>query len=159
MESLCDECRLRTAGLETRNDEKVVNMEKMNVQYIDIDSVGRDLDFIQYSCILHITEAGLSCSIPVAFGRRMPGVPCQTEFEAGRNQVGKKGIVRDPADHREVIKNMMAYIMENGLYSHGMTLSPVTGTKGNIEYLLYMRKALYDGMMNVEKQLDTPMRS
>ena len=62
------------------------------------------------------------------------------QFEAGREQVGKKGIVRDPKVHCQVIENVITYGRENGLYSHGLTWSPVTGAKGNIEYLLYMKK-------------------
>ena len=66
------------------------------------------------------------------------------QFEAGREQVGKKGIVRDPDVHRQVLSNVTEYGLANGLHVHGMTFSPVTGTKGNIEYLLYMKKTATD---------------
>ena len=62
------------------------------------------------------------------------------QFEAGREQVGKKGIVRDRKVHEEVIENVIRYAADNGLYPHGLTFSPVTGAKGNIEYLLYLSK-------------------
>ncbi|MDO4396088.1 MAG: TlyA family RNA methyltransferase, partial [Clostridia bacterium] len=62
------------------------------------------------------------------------------QFEAGREQVGKKGIVRDRKVHEEVIENVIGYAAENGLYPNGLTFSPVTGAKGNIEYLLYLSK-------------------
>ena len=59
---------------------------------------------------------------------------------AGREQVGKKGIVRDRKVHAEVIENVIGYAKENGLYPQGLTFSPVTGAKGNIEYLLHLSK-------------------
>ncbi len=71
------------------------------------------------------------------------------QFEAGREQVGKKGIVRDPAVHREVIIKVIGYGEECGLYSHGLTYSPLTGTKGNIEYLLFMKKKKCDNVIDV----------
>ena len=134
-----------------RNDERVVNMEKINVRYLDIDSVGRDLDFIS----IDVSFISLKLVFPVA-SQLLSDEGClvclvKPQFEAGRSQVGKKGIVRDPAVHREVIENVIAYGIENGLYSHDLTFSPVTGTKGNIEYLLYMRKTPYDGIIDVEK--------
>ena len=63
------------------------------------------------------------------------------QFEAGREQVGKNGIVRDPAVHRQVIENVLRYASENGLEPLGLAFSPVKGTKGNIEYLLFAGKA------------------
>ena len=62
------------------------------------------------------------------------------QFEAGRAQVGKKGIVRDKKVHVEVIDKVIGYAAVNGLYPHGLDYSPVKGTKGNIEYLLYLKK-------------------
>ena len=73
------------------------------------------------------------------------------QFEAGREQVGKKGIVRDPDVHKEVIRKVISYGEENGLYTWGATYSPVTGTKGNIEYLLFMKKQKCDNEIDVEE--------
>ncbi|MBQ0079592.1 MAG: TlyA family RNA methyltransferase [Eubacterium sp.] len=123
-----------------RNDERVVNMEKCNVRYLDVDTIGRDVDFIS----IDVSFISLKLVFPVA--TQLLGddgsLVClvKPQFEAGREQVGKKGIVRDPAVHRQVIENVIRYGEDNGLYAHGLTFSPVTGTKGNIEYLLYMKK-------------------
>ncbi len=123
-----------------RNDERVVNMEKCNVRYLDVDTIGRDVDFIS----IDVSFISLKLVFPVATqllseeGRLVCLV--KPQFEAGRNQVGKKGIVRDPAVHREVIRNVISYAKDSGLYPEGLTYSPVTGTKGNIEYLLYLTK-------------------
>lgn len=62
------------------------------------------------------------------------------QFEAGREQVGKKGIVRDQKVHQEVIEKVIGYAASEGLYPQGLTYSPVTGAKGNIEYLLHLSK-------------------
>ena len=82
-------------------------------------------------------------AIDVGYGQLEDGeIVClvKPQFEAGREQVGKKGIVRDGSVHKEVIENVIRYGEENGLYPHGLTFSPVTGAKGNIEYLLYLSK-------------------
>ena len=74
------------------------------------------------------------------------------QFEAGREQVGKKGIVRDKKVHRQVIENVIQYAEENGLYTAGLTYSPVTGAKGNIEYLAWLH-------WDADKQPDEPIKS
>ncbi len=123
-----------------RNDPRVVNMEKTNVRYLDTDTVDRDVDFIS----IDVSFISLKLIFPVAAKLLADdgSLVClvKPQFEAGRSQVGKKGIVRDASVHKEVIENVIGYGKDNGLYSHGLTYSPVTGTKGNIEYLLYMKK-------------------
>lgn len=123
-----------------RNDPRVVNMEKTNVRYLDTDTVDIDVDFIS----IDVSFISLKLIFPVAAKLLADdgSLVClvKPQFEAGRSQVGKKGIVRDASVHKEVIENVIGYGKDNGLYSHGLTYSPVTGTKGNIEYLLYMKK-------------------
>ena len=123
-----------------RNDPRVVNMEKTNVRYLDTDTVDSDVDFIS----IDVSFISLKLIFPVAAKLLADdgSLVClvKPQFEAGRSQVGKKGIVRDASVHKEVIENVIGYGKDNGLYSHGLTYSPVTGTKGNLEYLLYMKK-------------------
>lgn len=123
-----------------RNDPRVINMEKTNVRYLDTDTVDSDVDFIS----IDVSFISLKLIFPVAAKLLADdgSLVClvKPQFEAGRSQVGKKGIVRDASVHKEVIENVIGYGKDNGLYSHGLTYSPVTGTKGNIEYLLYMKK-------------------
>lgn len=134
-----------------RNDPRVVNMEKVNIRYLDFDTVDKDVDFIS----IDVSFISLKLVFPVA--TQLLGddgcLVClvKPQFEAGRNQVGKKGIVRDPAVHKEVIENVINYGIDNGLYAHGLTYSPVTGTKGNIEYLLYMKKTKPDTYPDIDK--------
>ena len=133
-----------------RNDDRVVNMEKCNVRYLDIDEIGREsVDFIS----IDVSFISLKLVFPVA-SQLLHSEAClvclvKPQFEAGREQVGKKGIVRDPAVHREVIENVISYGEDNGLHTHGLTFSPVTGTKGNIEYLLFMKKKKCDNRVDV----------
>ena len=133
-----------------RNDPRITNMEKTNVRYLDVDSIGRDIDFIS----IDVSFISLKLVLPVASQLLREGgelvALVKPQFEAGREQVGKKGIVRDPAVHRQVIRQASEYGIENGLTPMGLDFSPVTGTKGNIEYLLFMTKKLCDNRVGEE---------
>lgn len=133
-----------------RNDPRVVNMEKVNIRYLDTDTVDKDIDFIS----IDVSFISLKLVFPVAAQllSETGSLVClvKPQFEAGRNQVGKKGIVRDPAVHEEVLQNVAGYAADNGLYCHGLTYSPVTGTKGNIEYLMFVRKIPSDIDINIK---------
>ena len=123
-----------------RNDERVVNMEKCNVRYLDPETISEPVDFIS----IDVSFISLKLIFPVAAQLLADDghIVClvKPQFEAGREQVGKKGIVRDRKVHEEVIENVIKYAADNGLYPHGLTFSPVTGAKGNIEYLLDLSK-------------------
>ena len=132
-----------------RSDERVVCMEKTNFRYVTgkdipepIDFASADVSFISLSKILPAAypllkeEACMVCLI-------------KPQFEAGREKVGKKGVVRDPKVHEEVIENVTASAKELGFAVLGLDFSPVRGPEGNIEYLLYLTKkrtqdAVYD---------------
>lgn len=123
-----------------RTDERVVCMEQTNVRYMipeDIpdtpDFVSVDVSFISLSLILPVVAAVLSES-----GSAVCLI--KPQFEAGREQVGKKGVVRDPSVHCEVIENVLGYAESAGLFPAGLSYSPIKGPKGNIEYLLYLLK-------------------
>lgn len=123
-----------------RNDRRVVNMEKTNIRYLDPEQIDPDLDFIS----IDVSFISLKLVFPVAAKMLGPGgsIVClvKPQFEAGREQVGKKGIVRDQNIHREVIEKVISYGEQQSLYPRGLTYSPVTGAKGNIEYLLHLKK-------------------
>lgn len=123
-----------------RTDPKVVNMEKTNIRYLDPDSIEEKADFIS----IDVSFISLNLILPIAARHLSQDgkIVClvKPQFEAGRDQVGKKGIVRDPAVHKEVLEKVVSYGKKSGLHPAGLTFSPVTGTKGNIEYLLYFTK-------------------
>ena len=123
-----------------RVDPRVINMEKTNIRYLDTTLIEEPIDFIS----IDVSFISLRHMFPVASKilKDTGAIMCliKPQFEAGREQVGKKGIVRDSKVHVEVIENVIGYASDNGLYPHGLDYSPVKGTKGNIEYLLYLRK-------------------
>ena len=123
-----------------RVDPRVINMEKTNIRYLDTTLIEEPIDFIS----IDVSFISLRHMFPVASKilKDTGAIMCliKPQFEAGREQVGKKGIVRDSKIHVEVIENVISYASDNGLYPHGLGYSPVKGTKGNIEYLLYLKK-------------------
>lgn len=123
-----------------RNDPRVVCMEKTNIRYVvpsDIQEPAEfssiDVSFISLTKVLGpvkelLTEHGeIVCLI-------------KPQFEAGREKVGKKGVVRDPAVHKEVIEKVISYSKELEFGIHHLEFSPIKGPEGNIEYLLHIRK-------------------
>ncbi len=124
-----------------RIDERVVNMEKCNVRYLDPETIAEPINFIS----IDVSFISLKLIFPVCAKVLADNgqIVClvKPQFEAGREQVGKKGIVRDKNVHKEVIENVIKYAEDNGFYPVGLTFSPVTGAKGNIEYLLALSKS------------------
>lgn len=124
-----------------RCDERVVNMEKTNFRYFTPDMIDEKLDFAS----VDVSFISLSMILPVA-ATLMKERGCMVclikpQFEAGREQVGKGGIVRDPEVHKEVIRKAVSYAQESGFVFYGLTYSPMTGAKGNIEYLMMIETA------------------
>lgn len=123
-----------------RTDQRVVNMEKCNIRYLDPETIEDPISFIS----IDVSFISLKLVFPMAAKLLIPGgrMVClvKPQFEAGREQVGKKGIVRDKKVHKEVIQHVLGYAADNGFCFGGLTFSPVTGAKGNIEYLLYLVK-------------------
>lgn len=123
-----------------RTDERVVNMEKTNVRYLEKSAVPEDLDFIS----IDVSFISLNLVFPVAVTLLKENAPLvclvKPQFEAGREQVGKHGIVKDPAVHRDVLEKVAFYAVSAGFSPEMLTFSPMTGAKGNIEYLMLLRK-------------------
>lgn len=134
-----------------RTDGRVVNMEKTNIRYMDtslieepVDLISIDVSFISVKHMLPVAAAVLSDNGTIL-------CLVKPQFEAGREQVGKGGIVRDPAVHEEVINNVIGYAEDNCLYPQQLTWSPIKGTKGNIEYLLLLSRKKCDNKVGVSK--------
>lgn len=136
-----------------RQDPRVINMEKCNIRYLNPDQLQESLDFIS----IDVSFISLKLVLPVAAALMKCGssLVClvKPQFEAGREQVGKKGIVRDKKVHREVLGNVIEYGKENGFFPAGLTFSPITGAKGNIEYLLYLCRQPETGIVT-EQEID-----
>ena len=123
-----------------RQDERVVCMEKTNIRYVTPEDIGEPVDFSSIDVsFISLTKVLL----PVREILREKGqVVCliKPQFEAGREKVGKKGVVRDAAVHLEVIKKVMEYAAELGFSLLHLDYSPIRGPEGNIEYLLHLEK-------------------
>lgn len=124
-----------------RNDSRVVNMEKTNIRYVTKKEISDSIDFIS----IDVSFISLTLVLPVAYNllKDSGELVCliKPQFEAGRQQVGKNGIVRDKKIHIEVINKITSFASGLGFTVNGLTFSPVKGTKGNIEYLLYLKKS------------------
>ena len=123
-----------------RTDERVVNMERTNFRYLTIDDIGTKLDFAS----VDVSFISLKIILPVLFELLNDGgeAVCliKPQFEAGRDKVGKKGVVRDKETHVEVIKTITDFAFDTGFSVVGLDFSPIKGPEGNIEYLMYLRK-------------------
>lgn len=123
-----------------RTDPRVVNLERTNVRYLTPEQVPEQVDFFS----VDVAFISLKLVLPAAWPFLKDGgeAVCliKPQFEAGREKVGKKGVVRDPSVHEEVIEAITGFALQNGFSILGLTFSPVKGPEGNIEYLLYLRK-------------------
>ena len=124
-----------------RNDTRVVVMEKTNIRYVKPEDIGESIDFAS----IDVSFISLSKVLPAAYnllGERGEIVALiKPQFEAGREKVGKKGVVREKSTHIEVIQNCFAYAKDNGFFVRELEFSPVKGPEGNIEYLYHLVKS------------------
>ena len=118
-----------------RNDERVVCMERTNIRYVTGEQIPEKLDL----AVIDVSFISLRLVLPAVKSLLKEGgeVLCliKPQFEAGREKVGKKGVVRDEETHTEVLKNFWFNAAEAGFLVLGITFSPIKGPEGNIEYL------------------------
>lgn len=123
-----------------RNDERVVCMEKTNFRYMTRQDIEDDLDFASVDVsFISLTKILVPARKLLKQGGQMVCL-IKPQFEAGREKVGKKGVVRDKSVHREVITKVMDFAELTGFAILGLTFSPIKGPEGNIEYLIYLQK-------------------
>lgn len=124
-----------------RSDDRVVNMERTNIRYIDYDKISDDIDFIS----IDVAFISLRLVLPVAFnllkdeGELVALI--KPQFEAGKEEVGKKGVVRDSKIHKKVIGEIIEFSLETGFSVCALDYSPIKGPEGNIEFLLKLSKS------------------
>ena len=123
-----------------RNDPRVVCMEKTNIRYVTPEDIADVLDFASVDVsFISLTKVLVPARELLRDGGRMVCL-IKPQFEAGREKVGKKGVVRDPKVHEEVIHKVIDFALENGFSVHNLSYSPIKGPEGNIEYLLHLKK-------------------
>jgi 23S rRNA (cytidine1920-2'-O)/16S rRNA (cytidine1409-2'-O)-methyltransferase len=123
-----------------RTDERVVNLERTNMRKVTREQVPDDINFFS----VDVSFISLRLILPVARELLSENAEAvcliKPQFEAGREKVGKKGVVRDPAVHREVLEHFLTHAAESGFGVRALTYSPIRGPEGNIEYLGYLEK-------------------
>lgn len=119
-----------------RNDARVVAMERTNARYLE--SLPEPVDIT----VIDVSFISLSLIFPVVARTLRPGGLCvpliKPQFEAGREHVGKRGVVRDPAVHEMVLRKAIGFARENGLVVRGLVASPLRGPNGNVEFLAHL---------------------
>ena len=124
-----------------RQDERVVCMEKTNIRYVTPNDIDDELDFASVDVsFISLTKVLGPARALLKDGGEMVCL-IKPQFEAGREKVGKKGVVRDPKVHLEVLEGFLTHAKENHFTVLGVTYSPIRGPEGNIEYLGYLRKS------------------
>jgi len=130
-----------------RNDERVVNLERTNLRYITAGQIPEKLDL----AVMDVSFISIRLILPALTALLKDGADLvcliKPQFEAGRDEVGKKGVVRDESVHREVVRSIVDFAPSAGLSVKGLDFSPIKGPEGNIEYICHMR---YDGGENAD---------
>ena len=124
-----------------RSDDRVVNLERTNFRYVTREQIPEEIDFAS----VDVSFISLKLILPVMYtllkDKGQAVCLIKPQFEAGRENVGKKGVVRDPAVHENVIKTIVEFAAGQSFKVLGLEHSPVKGPEGNIEYLMYLEKS------------------
>lgn len=127
-----------------RNDERVVNMERTNIRYISSEEIPELLDI----CVMDLSFISIKLVLPAvcALLKDDAQLVCliKPQFEAGKEEVGKKGVIRDKAVHLSVIESVLSFAPTVGMTVMGLDFSPIKGPEGNREYLCYMKKGVHE---------------
>lgn len=128
-----------------RQDERVISMEKTNIRYVTAQDVPEQIGFASIDvAFISLTKVLLPVRELLEENGRVVAL-VKPQFEAGREKVGKKGVVRDRRVHLEVICKIMDYALDAGFHILELGFSPIKGPEGNIEYLLYLEKTQENG--------------
>lgn len=134
-----------------RNDARVVNMERTNIRYVTEEQIDEKLDFAS----VDVSFISLRLVLPVAKSLLKENgeivALIKPQFEAGREQVGKKGVVKDPSVHFSVVQSIADFSCEIGFSVEGISFSPIKGPEGNIEYLIHLKNSADKKTVTTEK--------
>lgn len=122
-----------------RNDSRVISMERTNARYITEEDLKEKVDFISIDVAFISLDKILPSVKKILKDDGEVVALIKPQFEAGKDKVGKKGVVKDPKVHLEVIENIIKSCIKLDLAVQGLTYSPITGPEGNIEYLLWLK--------------------
>ncbi|KJS84903.1 MAG: hypothetical protein JM58_10025 [Peptococcaceae bacterium BICA1-8] len=133
-----------------RNDSRVVNMERTNARYVKAADLEEQVDFISIDVAFISLEKILPAVKEILKDEGEIIALIKPQFEAGKDKIGKKGVVKDKKTHIEVITNILTVSYALDYYVHGLTYSPVKGPEGNIEYLIWLGKRLAPKITDLE---------
>lgn len=137
-----------------RNDPRVVCMERTNFRHVTHEQIPEELDL----AVCDVSFISLKLILPAVAGLLKEEGQMLTlikpQFEAGREKVGKKGVVREKSTHIEVIENVMGYARDNGFGVLGVTFSPIRGPEGNIEFLARLARNQASAEIDVAAVVD-----
>lgn len=137
-----------------RQDSRVINMEKQNIRTVTPEQLGELSDFISIDVAFISLDKVLPVAVTLLKDSGSLVALIKPQFEAGRDKVGKGGIVRDKAVHKEVLDRILHVAEDAGLYLHGLTYSPIKGTEGNIEFLGFFTKQAENAIAITSELLD-----
>lgn len=127
-----------------RSDERVVNLERTNLRYVTKEQIPEELDL----AVMDVSFISIRLVLPAVKELLKPGADyiclIKPQFEAGRDEVGKKGVVRDPAVHEEVVRGILDFAPTIGFTVMGLDFSPIRGPEGNIEYICWLKNGEYE---------------
>lgn len=136
-----------------RQDERVVSMEQTNIRHVTPEDIEEPVMFVS----VDVAFISLTKVLPPVYELMADNaeIVCliKPQFEAGRDKVGKKGVVREKSVHEDVVKMILGFVVVNGFCPLGLTYSPIKGPEGNIEYLLYMKKVSKDNIPDNEEYI------
>ena len=128
-----------------RNDPRVINLERTNLRYVTAEQIPERLDL----AVMDVSFISIKLVLPTVRELLLPGADLicliKPQFEAGREEVGKKGVVRDSAVHCQVIHSILDFAPQIGLSVMGLDYSPIKGPEGNIEYICHMKNGSFEG--------------
>ena len=127
-----------------RTDERVVNLERTNLRYVTEEQIPELLDM----AVMDVSFISIKLVLPAVKALLKPDadIVCliKPQFEAGKDEVGKKGVVRDKAVHESVVRDILSFAPEIGLSVMGLDFSPIKGPEGNIEYICHMKNGDFE---------------
>lgn len=128
-----------------RNDPRVINLERTNLRYVTVEQIPERLEL----AVMDVSFISIKLVLPTVRELLLPGADLicliKPQFEAGREEVGKKGVVRDSAVHCQVIHSILDFAPQIGLSVMGLDYSPIKGPEGNIEYICHMKNGSFEG--------------
>ncbi|MBB5336382.1 TlyA family RNA methyltransferase [Pectinatus brassicae] len=133
-----------------RTDERVINMERTNIRYVTPTDLGELADFASIDVAFISLEKVLPVAKTLLMADGEIAALIKPQFEAGREFVGKKGVVKEPAVHKAVIKKIVDFSLETGFIIKALTFSPIKGPEGNIEYLIHLSNSQTAAAMTID---------